>query len=480
VSPSGRLPILELAIEVRHPADFFLISKTSEFTNCLHRLPFVRGRQTTGTGIVLAGTCASDELSRTPRTIQEEATMAHILAIDANPKRRRLLAALVREHVRAQIVMVDSVKAAIASIGEQTPDLIVAPTLISPPDEAELLAHMKGMASAPYVQMITLPALDMLSDRAPAPAPRRDILGSLFNRRPTSLDLKYDRGVVAAQIVDGLARAKQLRIEYAEALACAEAVAAARETALVLARHVDIEAAVQHQAARDERRVALRKAKGDLPWLSAIKLAGGAELQIVNISSTGVLVETGSKLTPGSTTTFHLSGPEMNLVVPARFIRSDVARIDGLGVRYHAAAVFTEELDLDGPQRQRSGSSGPNHDLAALFGSVLDDTQEGAEPAHARFARGVRRIVSARDVQVRQGSAVSAGGRETLYFDIPGDDRSRATLQVTFDRRHDVTEDQFRLLKAAAWITAAVLELEKPATSRAQGAPVALLSDRVA
>ena len=64
---------------------------------------------------------------------------------------------------------------------------------------------------------------------------------------------------------------------------------------------------------------------------------------------------------------------------------------------------------------------------------------------------------------------------------MPGDDRSRATLQVMFDRNHDVTDAEFRLLKAAAWLTAAVLELEKPAGSAAERpATMALLSERVA
>jgi hypothetical protein len=267
-------------------------------------------------------------------------------------------------------------------------------------------------------------------------------------------------------------------MEYAEALACAEAVAA-RETALVLARRVDVEAAVQQAAARDERRIALRKLKGDVPWLSAIKLAGGSELQIVNISSTGVLLETGSKFSPGSTAELHLSGPGTSLIVAARFIRSDVARIDNLGVRYHAAAAFTKELDLDRPERRRRQKSAPNHELAELFGSVFAGGGDAQDPAHARFARGLRSLVGARDVQLRPGPG-SAGGRETLYFDVPGDDRSRATLQVTFGRGQDVTDEEFKLLRAAAWMTAAVLELEKPSASSAHAAPVALLAGRVA
>ena len=125
----------------------------------------------------------------------------------------------------------------------------------------------------------------------------------------------------------------------AAALAYNEAAAQRAALSTQLVRSIDLQASdafVSQQlrdAARDERRVALRKGRGDVPWLSGIKLSWGQELKLVNISSTGVLVETGSKLAPGSTTELHLSGPETNLVVPVRVIRSDVARINGLGVR---------------------------------------------------------------------------------------------------------------------------------------------------
>jgi hypothetical protein len=54
-------------------------------------------------------------------------------------------------------------------------------------------------------------------------------------------------------------------------------------------------------------------------------------------------------------------------------------------------------------------------------------------------------------------------------------------MQVTFDRHHDVTDAEFKLLKAAAWLTAAVLELERPvSTPAARPETMALLSERVA
>ena len=417
--------------------------------------------------------------------------MPRILAIEADSNRCRALTALVREHVKANLVVVASVRAAIDAIAEHTPDLIIAPTLLSPPDEAELLTHMKGLDTAPYIQMVTMPALDMLVDAPREQSRRPSLSGSVFYRRPVSPGFQCDRGMVAAQIVDGLGRARELRMEYAARLAFQEAASRApRDSSLVLARSGsrDIaeasEAFIEQQLrdrTRDERRVALRKSLGDVPWLSAIKLSWGPELQLINISSTGVLVETESKFAPGSTTNLQLCGLETNLVVPVRFIRSDVARIDGLGVRYRAAAAFSKEIDLADPRSGAGLPVPPPEALAALLGSVLTSARERSESAHARFAQGLRQLVGARDVRVSAGGAGSAGGRETLYFDVPGDERSRTTLQVTFQRNHDVTDSEFKLLKAAAWLTAAVLELEKPVTaSAARPAAMALLSERVA
>jgi hypothetical protein len=414
--------------------------------------------------------------------------MSHILAIEADLKRRRALTMLVKEHIKADLVVVPSVRAAIDAIAERAPDLILAPALLSPPDEAELLRHMKRLDTAPYIQMLTLPALDMLADASAEQTDRRGLLGPIFNRRPVSPGLKYDRRMVAAQITDGLSRARELRIEYAAMLAYHESQYAMRQVALARPGGADVlEAAsmalTQQKTNRDadERRIApLRKGRGEVPWLSGIKLSSGPDVQLINISSTGVLIESGSKFAPGSTTELHLTGPETNLVIPVRFIRSAVARIDGLGVRYHAAAAFAKALDLAGPRRTDAPAI-PPQELAALLGSVFATVTERSEPAHARFAHGLRQLVGARDVKVRTGSAGSAGGLETLYFDVPGDDRLRTTLQVVFDRNHEVTEAEFKVLKAAAWLTAAVLELEKPVSPAIERAtPMALLTEQVA
>jgi CheY-like chemotaxis protein len=417
--------------------------------------------------------------------------MARILAIEADPRRRRALTRLVREHVKAYLVVVETVQAAIASIAERAPDLILSPTLLSPPDEAELLSYVKQLETAPYIQMMTVPALDMLADKPVAPTTRRWLLGPVFNRRQVIVGPQYDPTMVAAQIADGLDRARERRMEYAAMLAYNAAAGRTEPTtAMILARSAcrlqegSSDASIQQQLrdwSREERRVALRKRSGDVSWLSDIKLSSGDELRLINISSTGVLVETGTKLVPGMTTELHLSGPGTSLVIPARFVRSDIARIDGLGVRFHAAAAFTKELDLANPRRDVAVPSTRPEELAALFGSVLSSGHDRPEPAHDRFAKGLRQLIGARDVRVSAGGMGSAGGRETLYFDVPGDDRSRRTLQVTFERHRDVTDGEFSVLKAAAWLTAALLEIEKPHSQpAARPDGMALLTEQVA
>ncbi len=416
--------------------------------------------------------------------------MPRILAIEADPRRRRALTVLVREHVKAHLLVVESVRAAITSIGQHPPELILAPTLLTPPDEAELLSYVKQLETAPYIQMMTVPALDMLADKPAAQTTGRWRFVPLFNRRPANVVVQYDPSMVAAQIADGLERARERRIEHEAAMVYNAAVGRTEPTtAMVLARTArraqesasDASMGQQlRERMREERRVALRRGRGEVPWLSDIKLSCGDEVHLVNISSTGVLIETGFKVTPGGTTELHLSGPGTNLVVPARFIRSDVARIDGLGVRFHAAAAFTKALDLANPHREAVAVPTRPEELAALLGAAFGDGATGLEPAHARFAQGLRRLVGARAVQVRIGPTGSAGGRETLYFDVPSDGPSRTTLQVVFDRNQDVSEAQFKLLKAAALITAAVLELEKPVGAMERPATMALLTDRVA
>ena len=83
-----------------------------------------------------------------------------------------------------------------------------------------------------------------------------------------------------------------------------------------------------------------------VPAMSTIKSPMGAEMCVVNISRSGVLVETSSKFAPGTVCELQLGSGETAVTVRARFIRSDVASVDRRGVKYHAAATFEKQIEL--------------------------------------------------------------------------------------------------------------------------------------
>jgi len=387
--------------------------------------------------------------------------MGSILAIEADPKRRGLLTSLIREHVKSDITIVETVKAAIASLADHVPDLIVAPTLLSPRDSEELISHMKQLHAAPFVQMLTIPALDMLVE--PPKEGQRGL--QIFKRRPVSLGLQYDPEMVGALILDSLERAGALRAEHDAALAMpvqvegelALAVRASRNSAA--AELVSSGNGALHGVA-DDRRCAHRIGQTEVPWLSVVRLPWGLDVDLVNISRTGLLVESGSKLAPGVTLELHLSGPGTNRVVLARFVRSEVARINRLGVRYYAAAQFETPLEYLTPRHEPVTRSSTPHALAELLATVLAESDQHSEPVQIRFARGFRALVRARDVLIRHAPVAPVDDSESIYFHVKGDGRSRVILQVMFEPDRALTASEFRLLKAAALLTGAVLELE--------------------
>lgn len=188
-----------------------------------------------------------------------------------------------------------------------------------------------------------------------------------------------------------------------------------------------------------------------MPW--------GLDLDLVNISSSGLLVQSSSKISAGITYDLQLAGPETAVVTKARFVRSEVGQVDGRGVKYYSAATFERSLDLT---RRPSASPSQGHALTDLVAAAMAEADRQFEPAGARFARGLRELVRARDVLVRQSPVVPFDGSESVYFHVKGEGRSRRILQVLFDPDRVLTATEFKLLKAAASLTAAVLELEEP------------------
>ena len=138
----------------------------------------------------------------------------------------------------------------------------------------------------------------------------------------------------------------------------------------------------------------------------------GPELKLINISSTGVLVETGVKFAPGSTTNLPLVRPRDRAGRAGAF-HPQRRRADR---RTWCALSCRRGLCEGARSRRPRRAGGSRHrrpsTLAALLASVLSHPRERPEPAHARFAQGLRQLVGARDVRISSGRAGSpAGGK---------------------------------------------------------------------
>ena len=270
--------------------------------------------------------------------------MACIVAIENDPNRQAALTALLANHVNAEFIVVRSVREAVSLFAERVPDVILAPALLPPTDDAALVGAVRDLDAA-HVQMLNVPAIDLAPAERHQKRRRRP-----FGRRAAVASGLPDNSILITLVVDCLARAREIRdeIEAADAHAAWRAERGYQPIEAV----ADIEA-VRETVPAENRRKAERVPRAGVPWISAVRMPWDLDIDLVNISSTGILLESGTKLPTGVTYELRLEAPEAMMVVKARVVRAAVSRMDRRGVRYHLAAAFERQLDLRG--RRASG-----------------------------------------------------------------------------------------------------------------------------
>jgi CheY-like chemotaxis protein len=80
-----------------------------------------------------------------------------VLALEPDPKQAAALRQIVHDRVGAEFVLADSKDAALATIADRVPDLILMTALLSPRDEADLTDHLRDLENAEHVQTLTIP-----------------------------------------------------------------------------------------------------------------------------------------------------------------------------------------------------------------------------------------------------------------------------------------------------------------------------------
>ena len=199
----------------------------------------------------------------------------------------------------------------------------------------------------------------------------------------------------------------------------------------------------------------------DLPGLWTLRLPWGSDVKLVDISNSGVLFESPSKISPGVTVELQIFGDQRKVFVPARMVRSDVSRVDAFGVKYQMAAAFGRDvrlMDFD----PAIGLSSPRV-LTDLLTRVLCETEGLGTPADVsrRFEAELRRLLPGRDIQIRATPSITQKGQDAIYFTLDQRRDSQRVLQVTFESGTAPSELEFKLLKTAANLATVALDIAR-------------------
>ena len=85
---------------------------------------------------------------------------ALVVAVEPDPDQASTIASIVRERVRAELVIGDSARAVLAALEGRAPDLILTSPLLPPGDEALIADRLRQLgARATHVQVLTIPLL---------------------------------------------------------------------------------------------------------------------------------------------------------------------------------------------------------------------------------------------------------------------------------------------------------------------------------
>jgi hypothetical protein len=395
-----------------------------------------------------------------------------ILAVEPDPQMGDVLYRVLDKRVSAEVTVVQDVEAALASIAARVPDLILTSTFLPPNALARLIDELRRRPDATHTQVITTPHF---LDR-PAGVTDRILR---FPRQRTGVGGSHcDAVTLRTQVSEYLNQAIALRAEarstpkrwgpITDLVPAAQALEASRSTmgspSLKIPTAQDLRA-LNYLRPADRRRASRRRA-ADLAGQWALKLSPHGDASILDLSSTGVRLETSTELYSGHLIDLELIGMEGNHPVSARLIRTEMIESDGSEVKYRAAAMFLREIDVFATSRDpvvdvAAAESHSPKAVADLLGRVLASASwvSNGTTLRSKFETELRAMVRAKDVSIRTVPVRAAGGCQSLYFKIPSTGDPEHALHIVFERGHRPSAAEFRLLKAAATLAAVVLDL---------------------
>jgi len=355
-----------------------------------------------------------------------------VLALEPDPIHAGALTRFVQTCVTADVRVVGSVADARAALAQITPALVLVSEHVSADDDFALTAHVRSGANGRPLPILAVPAMGG-DDEGAGPMPRG------------LLRLIASGGAVGDTPRTQLAR-RQAALRHA-----LRAILHAPPTAAPVAT-------VPAQLPRAARW------KGDnIPWLSRVTLPLGLEVRLVNISRSGLLIESPGRFVVGQPAAFELHG-HLRVVVPGRFVRAAASAGDhGL---YHSAAIFDDDLPLFAAAAPAArGGVTITNDLREVLAWVRGQARAGLRPDRIRaaFELSVQELVGARAVLICRAPAQADEPGDSVCLPVPTSDGSEAFLQAIYDTTRPASSSAFERLKGAATLAADVLEMEEAA-----------------
>jgi hypothetical protein len=146
--------------------------------------------------------------------------LALVLAIEPDVRQAGILKHVVSDLVGAELVLVESREAAVASIDQRLPDVILVTALISPRDEDDLLNHLRTLEGSEHLQTHTIPLLSGARPDEGAPAKAGGLFGKFRRKKEEPAPIAgCAPELFAEEIRTFITRAAQMKTEAAAAVA---------------------------------------------------------------------------------------------------------------------------------------------------------------------------------------------------------------------------------------------------------------------
>ena len=261
--------------------------------------------------------------------------MSSVLAIESSAAGAKALRQLIRDGVREPLTVVGSIDAALTSIAQRVPEVILISPLMPPQEEAALVARLRDLPKARCVQTLIAPHV---LRQAAAPAPSR-----WWGRQDdTSGDASDD-----------------VRKEFASELAIY----------LKIVRDRRVEVALVDELSPEDRRAAVR-----LTTVRDARLAlDGTAVDVVDLSVTGAQVLAPLLLVPGQTVQVMFRDQRRAMQCTAAIVWGAVEDAnEARGITYRAGLDFRDG-DRDFLAQLCAGRSlaPASLDVPESFGRVL-------------------------------------------------------------------------------------------------------------